>query len=162
MATALISGVGFATDRLAATARSRVLGCALIVALVLGVAACADPAPTASGSHLRTFVWSDQVLCNAAAAVPPVTGALEGDPADPDLVWLRGTTNQRLSIAWPAGFAVRFEPEAALYDERGVVVARAGDIVKLGQVFVGAHAGTPEDPYLTAGIVFEGCYPSYQ
>ncbi|MEO8468528.1 MAG: hypothetical protein ABI573_02545 [Chloroflexota bacterium] len=99
------------------------------------------------------------MLCNLAAALPPVTGALEGAPADPELVWLRSATGQRLSIAWPAGFVVQFEPEAVLYDEHGVVVARAGDLVKLTQVFDGAHAGTPEDPYLASGLLFAGCYP---
>ncbi len=133
---------------------------ALIVALAVDVASCADPAPSPSGPQLRTFAWSDHVLCNAAAAVSPVTGALEGDPADPELVWLRSDTGQRLSITWPAGFAVHFQPEAALYDDHGVVVARAGNTVKLTQVFIGAHAGTPEDPYLASGLLFAGCYPS--
>lgn len=132
----------------------------ILLCLAVVVASCADPAPSPSGPHLRTFAWSDQVLCNAAAAVSPVTGALEGDPADPELVWLRSDTGQRLSIAWPAGFVVQFNPEAALHDDHGVVVARAGTTVNLTQVFLGAHAGTLEDPYFASGLLFVGCYPS--
>ena len=157
-----MAGIGFVADRLGSIAGRRVLGCAFIVALAVAVASCANPPPSGSVLHLRAFAWSDRVLCNLAAAVSPVTGALEGDPADPELVWLRSADNQRLSIVWPAGFTVRFEPGATLYDENGVLVARAGDAVVLNQVSPAQHAGSPEDPYLADGSVFAGCYPSSQ
>ena len=46
-----------------------------------------------------------------------------------------------------------------LLNERGAVVARAGDEIEFGQVNLGEHEGTFADPYLARGLVLGGCYP---
>lgn len=140
--------------------RRRSLGLTGIVAIAILLGVWATRTPSPGGPHLRTFPWDSGVFCNAGAAVPPLTGILEGNPADPELVWLRSPGRGRVSIAWPTGFSVAFEPGPVLYNERQVAVARAGDTVVLGQVGWGEHAGSPEDPYLARGHVFAGCYPS--
>jgi hypothetical protein len=99
-------------------------------------------------------------LCPASRAVDPLVGILEGDPADSVApVWLRGTSGQRLEVVWPAGFWVRFDPAAQLVDERGKVVLRAGDYLRLLQVNTFDHHGTTDDPYIARGW-WEGgsCY----
>ncbi len=116
------------------------------------------------GVPLRTFAWivgedGQPAICPAFAVVPPVSGVLRGDPNDPqEAVWLEGQAGTRLSIVWPAGFTASFEPNVVLRDERGTVVAVAGDRVELAQVAPLEHAGTFGDPYLASGLVFQGCY----
>lgn len=135
-------------------------------AVAASPAAPATP-PTASpsdapsaGMALRTFPTWEGADCDAMAIDDPVIGRLEGDPEDPqEPVWLSRADGTRLSIVWPAGFSVRFEPEATLYDEQGSVVARAGESVKLNQVSLTEATGSFEDPYYAAGILFDGCYP---
>lgn len=129
-------------------------------------AAPATP-PTASpseappaGTALRTFPIWEAADCDAIGVDNPVIGRLEGDPEDPqEPVWLMREDGTRLSVVWPAGFSVRFEPDATLYNELGRVVARAGDAVTLNQVSIAEATGTFEDPYYAAGILFDGCYP---
>jgi len=118
----------------------------------------ATPSP---GPALRTFALLANADCDAMAIDDPVVGQLAGDPGDPrEPVWLERADGTRLSVVWPAGFSVRFEPEAILYDERGRVVARAGDTVTLSQVPVAGAGGSFDDPYFAAGILFDGgCYP---
>jgi hypothetical protein len=100
------------------------------------------------------------ILCTLGTAVNPVRGVFEGDPArSSQVAWLRAPDGRQLTVAWPQGFTVRFEPDAVLYDERGVAVARHGELVELSQVSVGEHAGTLLDPYIASGIVFDDCYP---
>jgi hypothetical protein len=99
------------------------------------------------------------VLCNAAAAANPVRGVFEGDPArSSQVAWLRGPDGRQITVAWPDEFSVGFEPDVILYNERAQPVARQGQLVELGQVNVGDHAGTLVDPYLAVGLVFDGCY----
>ena len=99
------------------------------------------------------------ITCAAAAAADPVRGILEGDAGrSSQIVWLRGPDEAQITVAWPEGFSVRFEPEVVLYNERAQPVARQGQPVELVQVNVGDHAGTPRDPYLAVGPVFNGCY----
>jgi hypothetical protein len=100
------------------------------------------------------------VLCTAAAAVNPVSGTLRGNQGQLEPVWLEDVNGRRLSVVWPAGFTVRFEPEIVLYDERGVAVAAEGGVVRLGQVNLETAAGTYDDPYIAKGLAFNGCYPS--
>ena len=142
------------------------LTCLLLAAILAGCV-FQQPAPSSSGSGgvpLRTFGWSVEqdgqpILCPAFAAAHPVSGVLRGDADDPqEPIWIEGQAGTRLSIVWPAGFTASFEPEAVLRDERGVVVASAGDSVELGQVDAFANAGTFGDPYIAAGILFDGCY----
>ena len=119
---------------------------------------------TTGPDRLRTFTWVTEedggpVGCPAFAAAHPVSGVLRGDPNDPqEPVWLEGQAGTRLSIVWPAGFTVTFEPDGVLRDEKAAIVARAGDRVELGQVDALAKAGTFGDPYIASGLVFNGCY----
>jgi hypothetical protein len=84
----------------------------------------------------------------------------EGDQTrSSQVAWLRAPDGRQLTVAWPEGFTVRFEPDAVLYDERGRSVARHDREVELPQENVEEHAGTLVDPYIADGIVFEACYP---
>jgi hypothetical protein len=65
-----------------------------------------------------------------------------------------------MSIVWPEGFTVRFEPLAVLRDENGAIVARDDSSVTLGHVSLTEAAGTFDDPYIASGLVFDGCYIS--
>ena len=105
----------------------------------------------------------------------PVFGHLAGAlPIDsPDPIWLEAPDGTHLSIVWPDGFALEFEPTPVIYDQSGAVVARLGDAVML-QVPRTAAAGTYEDPYfadgillagsftqddVSSGIAYQGCFP---
>jgi hypothetical protein len=116
--------------------------------------------PGMSAEPLRTFPLAppnagNERACPAYGVTNPVEGTLAGDRSDPERVWLVGPSG-RISVVWPAGYTLVFEPEAALYDGAGRIFARAGDTVDLGQVWVTSHAGTPADPYLAAGLIGAG------
>lgn len=140
---------------------------ALLVIVIAGCAAAPRQTPPPGDlipGPILTFRWASErdgvpILCTASAAVNPVRGVFEGDPArSSGVAWLRAPDGRQLSVAWPAGFSVRFEPNAVLYNERGVAVAKHGQLVELGQVSLEEAAGTPADPYIAHGIVFSGCY----
>ncbi len=84
---------------------------------------------------------------------------LEGRAGERESVWIKADDGQQISVVWPQGFSVRFEPDAVLYDDRGKRVARAGERIELGQVRQGDHAGRFDDPYIASGILFDGCHP---
>ncbi len=133
----------------------------VLVAALLHGCSVSPGGVTTGPDGLRVFGWhGPPVLCTAAAAVNPVTGMLRGGQGEPEPVWLEDAAGRRLSVVWPAGFSVRFEPDAVLYDERGMAVVRDGGTVRLGQVNLETAAGTYEDPYIAKGLVFDGCYPS--
>ena len=118
------------------------------------------PGPILTFPVMREADGGPIQLCPAFAAVEPVEGIFEGDPGrSSGVAWLRGTDGRQLTVAWPEGFTVRFEPDAVLYDERGKAQVRHGVGVRLEQVNVFDHAGTPADPYLATGLLFDGCYP---
>ncbi|MEW5989818.1 MAG: hypothetical protein AB1736_00540 [Chloroflexota bacterium] len=141
------------------------LGAMLAIALAsLGCATERHSEIVIGADGLRTFtvfreVDGAPVACPAFAVVDPVRGILEGAVGAREPVWLRNAPGRQLSVVWPEGFSVRFEPEAALYNEGGRVVARQGQAVELGQVGWDENAGTFEDPYIASGILFDGCYP---
>lgn len=149
----------------------RVAGRISIVLLVVAIAGCAaiprqspPPGELIPGPILTFPVAREKdgipILCTASAAVNPVRGFFEGDPArSSQVAWLRSPNGRQLTVAWPEGFTVRFEPDAVLYNERGQAVARHGQEVELSQVNVEEHAGTLLDPYIASGILFDGCYP---
>ena len=143
---------------------------AAVVVLALLAVACTPRGGqhsviTTDRDGLRTFsvvteLGGDPVVCPAFGLVDPVAGSLQGDPAGrPDTVWLEGKDGRHLSVVWPGGFTVRFEPDVTLVDDHGKAVASAGDTVTLGQVRADSHAGTFVDPYIASGILFDGCYP---
>jgi hypothetical protein len=142
----------------------------VVAGLVASMAGCSVIHPTPHSTintgpdGLRTFTWVSDVnrtplLCNAAASVDPVDGILRGDPDDTlEPIWIEDAVGRRLSVVWPAGFTVTFEPAAVLRDDRGTVVARTDGPVELSQVSTQDHVGTFEDPYIASGILFNGCY----
>lgn len=134
---------------------------------IVAIAACEVSTPngiSTGGDGLRTFTYQQSVggaplLCTLEGAIDPVVGTLAGDPNDRERVWLETSDERRLSVVWPQGFSVRFEPGAVLYDEDRSPIARAGDEIEFGQVNLGEHDGTFADPYFARGLVLGGCYP---
>lgn len=130
-------------------AGSRLRRTAIPVSLAtLLVIACTTPRSVIStGAYgLRTFsvIRPDgaPVACSAFGLVNPVIGTLEGNPSfSSETVWLQAPDGRRLSVVWPGGFSVRFEPSAAIYNEKGTVVARAGQRVALAQTRPETAAG---------------------
>jgi hypothetical protein len=120
---------------------------------------------TTDRDGLRTFsvireLDGNPVVCAAFGLVDPVRGALAGDPdGRPDTVWLQVSDGRHLSVVWPGGFTVRFDPDTTLVDDHRKAVAVAGDTVTLDQVEWDSHAGTFEDPYVASGGLFDDCYP---
>jgi hypothetical protein len=144
----------------------------LAALVLLVVLACAIPPAAGPRSEIvtgddgfRSFTWFKEVqgtpvACPAFGLVDPVRGTLaaaEADAREPILI--RTADGRDLSVVWPAGFFVRFEPLAALYNDLGVVVVRERQEVVLGQTRWDEAAGTYEDPYLAQGIIYGGCYP---
>jgi hypothetical protein len=132
----------------------------LVAATVTG---CRPPDEITTGPDgLRTFAWDPNHLCTLARAINPVSGVLAGDPADRERLWFvgPGASEPRLSVVWPQGFHIAFEPDAVLYNEKDSPVAREGDTVTLPQVNLSEHSGTYADPYRAHGIIFDSCYPA--
>jgi hypothetical protein len=138
---------------------------ALTLLLAISATGCQLPGTISTGPDgLRTFATNPNVLCNLAGYVTGFSAVLAGDPNDPERVWLVGgnafQSQPRVSVAWPQGFHVRFEPEAVLYNEKDVPVARQGETVTFPQVNTSKYAGTYADPILAYGLMFNGCYPA--
>ena len=139
----------------------------LLIAALLVLACGSSPPPSlivTGPDGMRTFATLKQfdghpVACPAYAVADPVRGTFEGAAGEHEPAWLVDRAGTRLSIVWPEGFTVRFEPLAALANEMGTVVVRAGQAVELGQVARDSASGTFEDPYIAQGIAFGGCYP---
>jgi hypothetical protein len=137
-----------------------------LVALL--VAACTAHSVISTGPDgFRTFAVvrnadGSSVACPAFARTNPVAGILEGQAGAREPVWLRADDGRHLSVVWPAGFTLRFAPDAAIYTDRGTLVGRAGDRIVLGQTGYGDAAGTFDDPYFASGLIFGGCYPVLQ
>lgn len=115
-------------------------------------------------SGIRVFTVIREVggienACPAFGLVHPLTGVLRGDPAFDDRIWIEDAAGRHLSVVWPAGFSVTFDPDAILRSDTGAVVGRAGEGITLEQVDPKQASGTPEDPYIAAGILFGACYP---
>jgi hypothetical protein len=143
---------------------------ALIGAAVLLLHGCAllDGTPHSriltGPDGMRTFTWVTELggtplLCPAFGLNDPVHGTLTGGVGEREPAWLETEDGRLLSVIWPAGFGVRFEPTATLYNDGGDRVAQKGDQVELSQTTWDSAAGTFEDPYLASGLVFNGCYP---
>jgi len=143
-----------------------------MLALALFVVACVAEGGTRSersvittaANGLRTFtvvrtIDGAPATCGAMlASEPHVTGVLAGDPgARPEPIWLVDH-GRRISIVWPEGFEVRFEPHLALYDEGGRLKARAGQRIEFNQS-ARDHAGTYDDPYMAVWFLGDAnCY----
>lgn len=91
-------------------------------------------------------------LCAIGAAIPPVSGELEGDQtAAPDYVWLRDGSNRRLFLVWPGGFHVKFSSPLQVVNADGELVAQGGDLITLPQVIAVLDSGTQDNPYRVVG-----------
>lgn len=114
---------------------------------------------------LRTFTMVPQPdgrppACDLILVSDPVKGTLEGQAGTREPIWLVADDGRHLSVVWPEGFSVRFEPDAVLYDESGNPVGRAGSRIILDQVPWSSATGTYDDPYIASGLLFGGkCYP---
>lgn len=135
-----------------------------LVALL--VAACAVRPVISTGPDgfrifavVRSNADGSSVACAAFGLANPVAGILDGQAGAREPVWLRADDGRHLSVVWPAGFTLRFEPDAAIYTDRSTLVGRAGDRIVLGQTHPEDAAGTFDDPYFASGLVFGDCYP---
>ena len=108
---------------------------------------------------MRTFRIDPTVGCPSFRMLPSVEGTLRGDGFAQEPVWLEATDGRHLSVVWPQGFTVQFEPGAVLYNEKHEPFASAGEHVAFTQVAWDSAAGTFEDPYYAAGLLVGGCYP---
>lgn len=153
-------------------ARRQVLGCRLhretgILKMLAGclgallITAGCRHAPTSPGSGFALPNDGAALvdLCGFAAAVPALSGTLQGSAtAGPDFVWLVDGSGRALHVLWPSGFTVTFGPRATVLDPEGKVAASEGEAVTFVSVSELSHAGTPEDPYPLEGPVGAGCY----
>jgi hypothetical protein len=65
---------------------------------------------------------------------------LAGSASDPRVTWgIDQFTGARLDLLWPVGYTARFGPGLEVVDDRGVVVARAGDLI------IGSCLSRPQD-----------------
>jgi hypothetical protein len=138
--------------------------CLVVLSVGAGLGACAE-LPSATPSLLpgtrtvpayQALIPSETFLCGAGRFIPSVVGKLQGNPEDPQLVWLVSPSGRRIDVLWPPGFAVTFEPTLLLYDSHGTVIARAGDTIDIN-TDPARHAGTNTDPY-KANDFNGGCY----
>jgi hypothetical protein len=119
---------------------------------------------TANADGLRTYTVVHEVdgvvlTCGLHNVEPHVIGVFAGDPmGDPERSWLRIDDGRQLSVVWPEGFTLTFEPDATLRNEIDQVVARAGDRIALDQVSPDSAAGTLDDPYIASCHVFGRVY----
>ena len=135
----------------------------LVVSSLIGWTQAKSSVSTAPGG-LRTFTWKSdsmpRILCNASAAARPVSGVLGGQKDARDPVWIEAPAGQHYSVIWPAGFTIAFTPAVELRNDTGVLIARAGDPIELGQTNLNEATGTFEDPYIAHGLSLgTGCYP---
>jgi hypothetical protein len=130
------------------------------VGLTASVLLAGCGAPRASLPPGAMAVRTDDSLVSAArsgglctgTSVPPFVVVLEGDPSDRAWpVWLRAEDGRRIYIVWPAGFSVRFDPDAILLDETGAPILHAGSPLRFEQGAPGPSDGTGDRPYVAAG-----------
>jgi hypothetical protein len=113
---------------------------------------------------LRTFtvirqVEGTPVVCTAPLYSNPVRGTLQGEQGAREPVWLLDAGGRHLSVVWPEGFSLVFGPDAALFTDKGVLLAGTGDNVTLSMTLPDSAAGTYDDPYIASGLVFGDCFP---
>lgn len=138
---------------------ARCIGLATVALISATLTGCYGGIRT-DANGLRTFSSPSNVMCTADRPIAVVQGVLRTDPAQSDPVWLVDTNGKRLSVVWPAGFTIRFDPPpAVLLNERGEVVAADGAWVTLGHTRPSDAAGTFDDPYFASGLTLGGCYP---
>jgi len=123
-----------------------------------------SPLPTAPDApadvRLPTFeiiteVDGVPVGCDAIG-LGPVGGRLERSPGEgPPWFVLRDATGRVVHVVWPEGFTGTLQPQPAIHDAEGTLVARLGDVVVVNIDPLDA-AGTEADPYHLTGILIAG------
>jgi hypothetical protein len=96
-------------------------------ALVLLAAAVTACASTPRLPTLPSPIAGVERVCDMALLV----GTLQGDPRDLRLAWLVAPNGSRTEVTWPPGFSARFDPGLRLFSASGVLVATAGEQVRL-------------------------------
>ena len=116
------------------------------------------PDPTEPAERrLRTFPLGGAADCGDLPAehMPPLTLIFnEDDPSD--AARLTDRSDWIVHVAWPAGFSVTGD-EPVLRDERGDIVGRQGDEIRL-HVEVTFPGGGQDDPAIAEGVLFGRCY----
>lgn len=117
-----------------------------------------------TGGHgLRTFTLAprgEHVMCLTYASLHPVVGILRAEPpGSREPVRLEVSEGHRVSVVWPEGFTVTFEPDLVMRDQANRAVAHEGDRVKLDQTPFDEATGTWDDPYVAHGLTLGDCYP---
>jgi hypothetical protein len=126
--------------------------------LALVLVGCAGTGTRISRGPDGLLTWtSDTAECQAAISGPPI-GTLQGAANDVERVWVVAPDGRRLSLVWPGGFTVRFEPDAVLYGPTGVAVARTGDPIDINRA-APEQGATPDDP-MPVVWVNHVCYAS--
>jgi hypothetical protein len=96
--------------------------------------------------------------CDSWGAGQPVAGRLEIEPnGDVAETWVVTEEGVQLSVIWPFAFSAR-PAEGLLVDDRGHVIFRDGEQIRLGQVSRKDASGTAADPYVATGIFGNGCW----
>jgi hypothetical protein len=118
---------------------------------------------TTNPDGLRVYSWVSEwrgVLMSCGGNIRTgLKARLEGRSDDTtESVWLRANDGRKLSVVWPAGFTVSFDPDAVLWNDRGAMVARATDVVHLMDVHFDDASGTFDDPYIAHGGILDSCY----
>jgi len=133
-----------------------------LAAAAVGVAACgpAIPTPTPVVLPVRTDATIHRKAgCEAFAVNRPVSGTLGvAELANGADAFLVSDASVIMHVVWPAGFTVITTVPAALLDDHGAALYRAGERVTLEQVSIGDHTGTDEDPYLAKGLFAGTCW----
>lgn len=58
---------------------------------------------------------------------------LNGSASDPRVAWgVDRLSGRRIELVWPPGYQAKFDPQLAIADADGVIVAREGDILTGG------------------------------
>lgn len=131
---------------------------AVLLLLALVLVGCAGTGTRITRGPDGLLTWtSDAAECQAAISGPPI-GTFQGAANDAERVWVMAPDGRRLSLVWPGGFTVRFEPDAVLYGPSGVAVARAGDPIDINQA-APEQGATPDDP-MPVAWVNHVCYAS--
>jgi hypothetical protein len=136
----------------------------LVIATSIACSTTPHSVITTGADGLRTFtviraIDGVPVVCPSFAVLDPVAGTFDGQVGAQDPVWIAVEDGRHLSVIWPEGFSVRFEPEAVLYNENDHAVARAHEPTELSQVKPEDHSGSFDDPYIASGLLYDGCYP---
>jgi hypothetical protein len=96
--------------------------------------------------------------CPHFEIIPPLSGMIRIDLTDRERAWLVESAGRRLSLRWPAGFAIAVSESPSIVDRRGRRVARDGSFLVFRQMGFGDASGMQDDPYVLIGQIGMDCY----